>query len=133
MITACENNYGNSANNDKLAPMQDSANFTQIMWIDTVKNFEPIIEGEKVSLAFRFKNVGEKPLVIERVQASCGCTVPDPPKEPIAPGKESTITGVFDSHDKLGPNHKTLHVFANTKPQTEHILTFNVIVNKKQN
>ena len=133
LISACENNYGNSAAKEKLAPINDSANFTQIMWLDTVRNFEPIVEGQKVDLAYRFKNVGNKPLVIEKVTASCGCTVPDPPKEPIAPGKESVITGVFDSHDKIGPNHKTLYVTANTTPRTEHVLAFNVIVNKKTN
>lgn len=130
---SCENNYGNSAANDKLPATKDSANFTQIQWLDTVKNFEPIVEGQKVDLAYRFRNVGDKPLVIEKVSASCGCTVADPPKEPIGPGKESVITGVFDSHDKVGPNHKTLYVTANTRPHTEHVLAFNVIVNKKPN
>lgn len=132
-MASCKNNYGNSASGDKMPPSKDSANFTQIQWLDTVQNFEPIIEGQKVDLSYRFKNVGSKPLVIEKVQASCGCTVPDPPKEPIGPGRESVITGVFDSHDKVGPNHKTLYVTANTKPNTEHVLTFNVVVNKKQN
>jgi hypothetical protein len=57
--------------------------------------------------------------------------VADPPKEPIAPGKEGEIKGVFDSNGRMGPNHKTLTVLANTKPSQEKLLVFNVIVNKK--
>jgi len=130
-FSACKNNYANSGD-DKVSVLQDSANFTQILWLDSVKNFEPIIEGQKLELSFRFRNTGTKPLVIERVQPTCGCTLADPPKEPIAPGQEGVIKGTFDSNNKLGPNHKTMYVYANTTPKTEHPLIFNVIVNKKE-
>jgi hypothetical protein len=131
IITSCKNNYANNASNDKVAAMNDSANFTTIQWLDTVKDMGTIEEGQKVEVNFRFRNSGDKPLVIERVTPTCGCTVADPPKEPIAPGKEGEIKGVFDSNGRMGPNHKTLTVLANTKPSQEKLLVFNVIVNKK--
>lgn len=131
IIASCKNNYANNATSDKQASMNDSANFTTIQWLDTVKDMGTIAEGQKLEVSFRFKNSGDKPLVIERVTPTCGCTVADPPKEPIAPGKEGEIKGVFDSNGRIGPNHKTLTVLANTKPSQEKLLVFNVIVNKK--
>ena len=85
IISSCKNNYANNASNDKVASMNDSANFTTIQWLDTVKNMGTIDEGQKLEVSFRFRNSGDKPLVIERVTPTCGCTVADPPKEPIAP------------------------------------------------
>lgn len=131
ILYSCKNNYANTSS-DKLDASHDSANFTTIQWLDTVKDMGTITEGQKLEVNFRFRNSGDKPLVIERVTPTCGCTVADPPKEPIAPGKEGEIRGVFDSNGRIGPNHKTLTVVANTKPSTEKFLVFNVIVNKKE-
>ena len=132
VMASCKNNYGHTADsNEKIAANNDSANFTQVQWLDTAKDLGTITEGQKVEVSFRFKNSGDKPLVIERVQPSCGCTVAETPKEPVSPGSEGVIKGVFDSNGKVGPNHKTMYVYANTRP-TEHVLVFNVVVNKKQ-
>ena len=132
VVSSCKNNYANNgAGADKMATNTDSSSYTDVQWLDTAKDMGTITEGEKLEVNFRFRNTGDKPLVIERVQPSCGCTVADPPKEPIAPGKEGVIKGVFDSNGKVGPNHKTLTVVANTRPQ-EYILVFNVVVNKKE-
>jgi hypothetical protein len=46
-----------------------------------------IKEGEIVEVTYRFKNTGNMPLVVDNVSASCGCTVPEKPEEPIMPGK----------------------------------------------
>jgi hypothetical protein len=135
VMSSCKNNYASSntnASNDKMATSVDSADFTEVQWLDTAKDLGTIQEGQKLEVSFRFKNVGNKPLVIQRVQPSCGCTIAETPKEPIAPGKEGVIKGIFDSNGKVGPNHKTLTVVANTKPVQEHILVFNVVVNHKE-
>jgi len=131
IISSCKNNYANNTSSENDAAIKDSANFTTIQWLDTVKDMGTVTEGQKLEVNFRFRNSGDKPLVIERVTPTCGCTVADPPKEPIAPGKEGEIKGVFDSNGRIGPNHKTLTVVANTKPSQEKFLVFNVIVNKK--
>lgn len=78
----------------------DSSNLTTIQWIDSVKNLGRITEGQKVQVSFRFKNTGNKPLIIQSVRPGCGCTVADYPKEPIAPGGEGEITGSFDSQGR---------------------------------
>ncbi len=110
---------------------KDTASFTTIQWIDSVKDYAKITEGQKLEVVFRFKNTGNKPLVIESVHPSCGCTVADPPKEPIAPGSEGEIKGSFDSNGKSGQQHKTIEVIANTKGTQSHELAFTVEVQKK--
>jgi hypothetical protein len=85
-----------------------------------------------LEVAFHFKNSGNKPLVIARVQPSCGCTVAEQPTEPIAPGKEGNIKAVFDSENHTGVNHKTLYVYANTKGTEANDLQFSVVVEKKK-
>ena len=111
---------------------KDSANFTTIEWIDSVANFGTIEAGKKVEVKFKFKNSGDKPLLLTNVMASCGCTTPDWTKEPVAPGKEGWVTGIFNSEGKMGDIHKEIRVFSNTKNGTEHKLTFTGTVNNNQ-
>lgn len=106
---------------------------TTIQWIDSARNFGNINEGQKLAISFRFKNSGSKPLVITSVKPTCGCTVADYPKEPIAPGKEGEITGEFDSNGREGLQRKHLTVKSNTSP-AEQDITFEVnVVAKAQN
>jgi hypothetical protein len=111
---------------------KDTANFTTIQWLDSIKDYGKITEGQKLEVSYRFKNTGTKPLVIESVHPSCGCTVADPPKEPVAPGAEGEIKGSFDSNGKTGQQHKTIFVMANTKGVQNHELAFTVDIQKKQ-
>jgi hypothetical protein len=80
-------------------------------------DFGTIKEGEKGTYVFKFKNTGDKPLIISNAQGSCGCTVPTFPKEPIAPGKTGEINVVFDSKGKPGPQTKKVTITANTLPE----------------
>lgn len=79
-------------------------------------NFGTIKEGDVVERKFRFRNEGEFPLIINNVTASCGCTIPEWPREPIAPQQESSILVRFNSKGKPGPQVKTVTVYANTEP-----------------
>jgi hypothetical protein len=81
-------------------------------------DFGTITEGEKVTYAFQFKNTGNTELVIRSASGSCGCTVPDYPKDPIAPGKSGVINVSFDSQGRAGMQHKTVSIIANTIPNT---------------
>jgi hypothetical protein len=133
-VSACENNKTNSNNQDlsvlaKVAA--DTANYTQIQWIDSVYNFGTVEEGAKIQVQFKFKNIGAKPLILTEVKAGCGCTTPDYSKEPITSGKEGWINGVFDSQNQSGEVHKYIMVKTNTSNGTEHKLMFTGIVNKK--
>jgi len=109
---------------------KDSANFTTMEWLDsTVKDLGQIKEGQVVEVSYRFKNTGDKPLIIAGVSASCGCTVPEKPEKPIAPGQEDVIKAKFDSKGRpKGENRKDVFVTANTKPQSSTQLSFKVVI-----
>jgi len=77
-------------------------------------DFSKIKEQDgNASYSFTFKNTGNAPLVINRVQASCGCTTPTWTKEPILPGKSGTITAVYNPLGRPGPFVKTISVLSN--------------------
>jgi len=117
---------------DPPAAVNDSTRFTTIEWLDSsYRNFGTINEGQKLDVSFRFRNTGTTPLVIGRVQPSCGCTVAEQPKEPIAPGAEGQIRATFNSEGRPGVNHKTLFVTSNTKGKQTWSLMFSVVVDKK--
>ncbi len=81
--------------------------------------FGEIVQGERVSYAFKFKNTGDAPLVISSASASCGCTVPEYTKTPVEPGEEGFINVIFDSSGKSGMVSKTVTIIANTIPNTK--------------
>jgi hypothetical protein len=84
-------------------------------------DFGTINQGDKVETTFTIKNTGKKELVITDAFGSCGCTVPEVSKEPIAPGKSTTIKVKFDSANKQGLTQKTVTVRCNTKTIVENL------------
>jgi len=70
---------------------------------------------------FAFTNNGDKPLIIMNAQGSCGCTVPDAPKEPIAPGAKAVIKVKYDTN-RVGAFTKTVTVTSNAST-TPKVLT----------
>lgn len=81
--------------------------------IDTY-TFDTIHQGDTVKYTFTFKNTGKQPLVITDAQVGCGCTHPEFPKEPIAPGKSGTIYVEFRSAGKMGFQDKTITIKSNS-------------------
>lgn len=81
-------------------------------------DFGTISQGEVVSYAFHFKNSGKGDLVIRSASGSCGCTVPEWPKDPIKPGEDGNINVTFNSEGKEGQQYKTVTLIANTVPNT---------------
>ncbi|GHC58647.1 DUF1573 domain-containing protein [Ulvibacter litoralis] len=67
--------------------------------------------------AFKFKNVGNAPIVITKVKGSCGCTVPTKPNGPIMPGETAEI-GVKYATDRIGAFSKTVTVTSNASEAT---------------
>lgn len=90
-------------------------------WKATSHDFGKIPQGTPVTAEFVFKNSGNAPLVISNAQGSCGCTVPEYTKSPIAPGKEGIIKATFNAAAS-GPFNKTVTITANTEKGQE-ILT----------
>jgi len=71
-------------------------------------NFGTIKQGDVVTREYKFKNTGKEPLIINNAVGSCGCTVPDYPKEPIKPNGTGVIKVTFNSAGKLNQQDKTV-------------------------
>lgn len=78
-------------------------------------DFGTIKQGDKVTHDFDFVNTGKEPLVITQAAGSCGCTVPQWPKEPVAKGSKATIHVEFNSTGKMGMQDKTVTITSNSK------------------
>src|SRR6478609_10345094 len=91
IFNSCSSNKNPYENNLGIEPsliaQMDTANYTKILWLDTLVNIGTIKTTDTVRTQFRFKNIGDKALFIISVAPSCGCTVADYPKEPVQPGK----------------------------------------------
>lgn len=90
---------------------------TTVQIIDSTYDFGSVKEGELVIHEYRFKNTGTNPLVISSALASCGCTVPEKPDHPIAPGETGFIKVKFDSERRPGTAHKTITIISNASPE----------------
>jgi hypothetical protein len=109
-------NIPNSASGDNSLGELPKIEFQQ-----TEHDFGKVIQGEKVSYSFKFKNSGNSDLVIAKVSTSCGCTASDYPRNPLKPGEEGTIEVSFDSEGKQGFQNKALTVVANTQPSNTEL------------
>jgi len=85
-----------------------------------------------VEHTFTFTNEGEGPLIISNAQGSCGCTVPDWPRQPIAPGQKGQIKVSFNSTGRAGRQDKRVTLTTNAVPQSKVLnITSNVISNNQ--
>ena len=91
----------------------------------------PKKEGEVPEITWRFKNTGDKPLVVINAAGTCGCTVAEKPEQPVAPGETGVIKAKFSSEGRVGPNNKQVVVTTNTKGNTTTALGFTVTVEKQ--
>jgi hypothetical protein len=72
-----------------------------------------VFHDEQKHHTFVVENVGEAPVVITRIQTTCGCVAVDSPSSPIAPNSESTIKVRFDAKKTRGRQRKTIYVYSN--------------------
>lgn len=102
---------------------------TTSMVFDTYEHdFGTLDEGDAVTHVFSFTNTGSEPLLLEKCKGSCGCTVPQCPKTPIAPGAQGEIEVKFNSKGKKNNQTKTVTINANTDP-AQTILKIKAFVN----
>ncbi|MGI8951056.1 MAG: DUF1573 domain-containing protein [Chitinophagaceae bacterium] len=102
----------------------DTANFTNIMWLDSNINLGSVAMGEKKTMQFHFRNTGNKPLYLYSVQPTCGCTIADYTKSAVMPGQQGIVTGVFNSANHSGEFRKVITVKGNTKNLSTSYLVF---------
>ncbi len=101
---------------------------TSIQWLEEEFDFGTVEDGEIVTHVFKFKNTGSEPLIVTDAKATCGCTVPKKPTEPVAPGEIGQISVEFNSRGRTGSQNKPVTVTANTNPaQTKVVLKGEVV------
>lgn len=94
---------------------------TEIKFDGPIFNYGTIESGEIVQTVFEFENTGSEPLIITDAKGSCGCTVPEWPKSPIAPGETAQLVVRFDSKNKVGFQSKRVTITANTNPAHSYL------------
>lgn len=116
-VTFAQDGHGaGDGHNHGAAPTQTAAStsLADIKMDKMTHDYGNIMQGGNGECEFKFTNNGKEPLVITNCQGSCGCTVPQCPKEPILPGKSSVIKVKYDTN-RIGGIYKTVTVNSNAK------------------
>jgi len=102
--------YIQACRND--SPESQAKKQGQEIWFgETLHEYGEIAQGSDGSCVFAFKNLGDEPIVINRVRSTCGCTVPEWPREPIEPGGTGEIKVVYNTAS-AGSFYKSIYVYS---------------------
>ncbi len=132
-FVSCKENASSKVKTDNVAvaaERDEASKLVPVMEFEKAEHdFGTIEQGTPQETVFIFTNTGNAPLIITNATSSCGCTVPNPPKEPIAPGKKGELLVKFNGS---GQNQvtKTITVTANTAKGSE-LLRIKAFVNPK--
>jgi len=129
-LTGCKEENKEKQANVTIEKSSETA-LTTVQIIDSSFDFGQVAEGEIVEFNFRFKNTGTVPLVVTNVAASCGCTVPEKPEQPIRPGETGYIKAKFDSDKRPGEALKTVTVTSNASPSFPELILKGKVLPKK--
>jgi len=113
------------------SPSDAASDGPQIAFEETEHDFGDITQGETVEHVFAYKNTGNAPLVLNNVLTTCGCTAPQWPKTPIAPGEESQIKVRFNSAGKMGRQNKVITVQSNVEGGATRLKIITMVLPKK--
>lgn len=96
---------------------------TSIEFLETEHHFGNVFYPSENMYTFKFKNTGDAPLTIISATASCGCTVPNKPEEPILPGEIGELDVIFRPKQSQAGSlvTKKITVVANTSPKETYI------------
>ena len=98
---------------EKKADTPPNPNAAKLNFKEESYDFKEIPEGPQVTHEFKFNNTGKEPLILSNVRASCGCTTPSWPKEPVLPGKEAAILVTYNTQGRPGSFTKTITITSN--------------------
>ncbi|OFX89918.1 MAG: hypothetical protein A2W99_08870 [Bacteroidetes bacterium GWF2_33_16] len=113
---------------EEIKTNKENKELPEIFFEKTVHDYGTIKYESDGTCEFTFKNTGKEPLLLTQVQASCGCTTPTWPKEPVKPGETGTIVvkyntkipGVFSKSVRVYSNAKTNLVTLTIKGSVEN-------------
>ena len=105
----------------------ENPNSPVITFEKTTHDYGTVAKGGDGTCEFVFKNTGVEPLILSNVSSSCGCTVPEWPREPLLKGKSASIKVKYDTN-RIGPINKTVTVMTNGKvPAVQLRIVGNVV------
>lgn len=99
---------------EQASSVVDPATAAVLTFESETYDFGNLPTGAKVDHYFKFTNTGKSPLIIKDAKGSCGCTVPEFPKQPIAPGATDSIKITYDAGTQAGRQQKTVTLTTNT-------------------
>ena len=124
-FTSCKKNAADKvkAENVEEASERDAKEvvYPTLDFDEKTHDFGTIDEGDIVEHTFTFTNNGDAPLVITNARGTCGCTVPDWTKEPVAPGETGEMLVKFNSRGKRNQQNKSVNITANTESGKERL------------
>lgn len=101
---------------------EEKANVTSLKFDKVLHDFGNIKPDSENSCKFKVTNTGSKPLIIQNVEASCGCTTPHKPEKPIPPGESDFIeVGFHPNPGQVNEIIKTVTVTSNTDAKTHEL------------
>ncbi|QNJ96664.1 DUF1573 domain-containing protein [Constantimarinum furrinae] len=122
IFTSCKDNAADKVNEENVAAAADrdakAGDYPVMTFAETEFDFGTIDQGTAVEHIFKFTNTGNAPLVIVDAKSSCGCTVPEYTKAPVAPGEEGELLVKFNGSGKNQVS-KTVTITANTEAGKE--------------
>lgn len=126
LAVSCKENAVNKINKENLEIAKErdyklNEGAAAITFDKSEHDFGTIDEGDVVETTFSFKNTGKSVLVITKAVGSCGCTVPEWPKQPIAVGETGEIKVKFNSSGKPNKQNKTITLTTNTAKGREMV------------
>lgn len=124
LMTSCGDKASKKINSDNLEIAKQRDNDIKfggpkIKFDKTDHDFGTISEGDIVETVFSFTNQGKEELIIVSAKGSCGCTVPEWPREPIMPGESGQIKVKFNSYKKPNLQQKQITLVTNTEEGKE--------------
>lgn len=120
-LGSCKNDTTKKVEGSTVEANAPTGPTTTIKFSEEEFNFGKVMQGDVVEHSFEFKNTGKEPLIISDCKASCGCTIPEWPRDPVAPGATAKITAKFNTTGKSNEQKKVITVTANTEPYQSFI------------
>jgi len=99
-----------------------------LTWETTSADLHPSLTDKTAVAHFKYKNTGDKPVKITKVQPSCGCTTAALAKETVAPNESGEITATFNIGDRSGVQKKTITVMTDDQPNQPTILKLSATI-----
>jgi hypothetical protein len=137
VISACgsdaqkgSSNHEHHQHSHHMTATAESSGIAEITFENAEFDFGTINEGESVSHTYYFTNTSDMSLIIQNASPSCGCTVPDWPKDPIPPGGSGQIKVTFDSNGKTDAQNRTVSIVANTEPSITYLRIKGMVIPK---